>query len=97
MKQDKIDWVAVVDDDGRFSGWFVASDVKEGLTVEDTMRPSPITASESAVLSESLSHMLTSGLKVLAIVDRHNRLEGVLTFEAIQEALRKVAQKEKRQ
>ncbi|NVM20830.1 MAG: betaine/proline/choline family ABC transporter ATP-binding protein [Desulfobacterales bacterium] len=94
MKRKQIDRVAVIDDDGRFSGWFVASDLKGGRTVKDAMRPSPITATESAVLSEALSHMLTSGLKVLAIVDQHNRLEGVLTFEAIQEALMRAAQTE---
>ena len=38
--------------------------------------------------------MLTSGINVLAIVDRHNKLEGLLSFSAIQEALREAAQKE---
>jgi CBS domain-containing protein len=61
------------------------------------MSASAITATRNAVLSEALSLMLTSGLNVLAIVDRYNRLEGVLTFEAIRDALSKAAKEEKSQ
>ncbi len=57
------------------------------------MNTSALTApSANATLSEALSVMLTSGLNVLAIVDQDNRLEGVLTFQAIQDALRETAQ-----
>ena len=97
MKKRKIEWMAVVDDEGRFSGWAVASDLKEGRTVKEVMKISRVTASQNALLSEALSHMLTSGLNVVAIVDRHNKLKGVLTFEAIQGALSKAAQKEELQ
>jgi osmoprotectant transport system ATP-binding protein len=97
MKEEDIDWVAVIDNERRFAGWVVASDLKEGRQVKEVMRASAITAPQNGVLSEALSHMLSSALNVVAIVDRHSRLQGVLTFEAIQEALRKAAQKEETQ
>ncbi|MBW1678229.1 MAG: betaine/proline/choline family ABC transporter ATP-binding protein [Deltaproteobacteria bacterium] len=88
MEREGIDWLAVIDDEGRFAGWVVSSNLEMGQKVKEIMSTSAIVATRNAVLSEALSLMLTSGLNVLAIVDRHNRLEGVLTFEAIQEALR---------
>jgi CBS domain-containing protein len=92
MEGEGIDWLAVIDDEGRFTGWVVSSNLERGQKVKEVMSTSAITATRKAVLSEALSLMLTSGLNVLAIVDQHNRLEGVLTFQAIQEALREAAQ-----
>ena len=92
MERQGIDWLAVIDDEGRFTGWVVSSNLERGQKVKEIMSTSAITATKNAVLSEALSLMLTSGLNVLAIVDQHNRLEGVLTFQAIQEALREAAQ-----
>ena len=92
MERHGIDWLAVIDDEGRFTGWVVSSNLKRGQKVKEIMSSSAIVATRNAVLSEALSLMLTSGLNVLAIVDRHNKLEGVLTFEAIQEALREAAE-----
>ncbi len=93
MEREGIDWLAVVDDEGRFTGWVVSSDLERGQKVREIMSTSAISATRNAVLSEALSLMLTSGLSVLAIVDQHDRLEGVLTFQAIREALREAAQK----
>ena len=93
MEREGIDWIAVIDDEGRFTGWVVSSDLERGQKVREIMSTSGTTATRNAVLSEALSLMLTSGLNVLAIVDQHNRIEGVLTFQAIQKALREAAQK----
>lgn len=93
MERNGIDWLAVIDDKGEFSGWVLASDLKQGQRVKDFMNISQITAFRNAVLSEALSIMLTSGRNVLAIINEHNRLEGVLTFEAIRKALMKAVQK----
>jgi osmoprotectant transport system ATP-binding protein len=93
MEREGIDWLAVIDNEGRFTGWVVSSDLERGQKVREIMTTSAISATRNAVLSEALSLMLTSGLNVLAIVDQHDRLEGVLTFQAIQEALREAAQK----
>ncbi|OEU53377.1 MAG: hypothetical protein BA872_08935 [Desulfobacterales bacterium C00003060] len=93
MEQEGIDWLVVIDDEGRFAGWAVSSDLEGGRKVKEIMNTSALTApSANATLSEALSVMLTSGLNVLAIVDQDNRLEGVLTFQAIQDALRETAQ-----
>ena len=39
------------------------------------------------LVNESLSLMLSSGLKTLPVVDGNNHLKGILTFDALQEAL----------
>jgi osmoprotectant transport system ATP-binding protein len=79
--------VAVVDDENRFMGWVDIDDTQADKKVQDSMRSSTTTATRSAVLNEVLSIMLTSGLTVLAIVDKKNRLVGTISFEAIQKAL----------
>ena len=56
------------------------------------MSPSSTTFTVNAVLNEALSLMLSSGLKVLPVVGEGDRLEGVLTFDAIQEALHEAVQ-----
>lgn len=94
MEQHGIDWLAVIDDDGKFIGWAIASDLERGQRVEEITKASTVTAGQKTVLSEALSLMLTSGSNVLAIVDQNDRLEGVLTFETIQDTLRKAAQED---
>jgi osmoprotectant transport system ATP-binding protein len=93
MEREGTDWLAVVDDEGKFAGWVVSSDLERGRKVKEIISTSAIVATRNTVLSEALSLMLTSGLNVLAIVDQRNRLGGVLTFQGIQEALRDAAQK----
>ena len=88
MKQERIDWLAVIDAEERFTGWIRLSDLEKGDKVEGVMTTSVVTASRHAVLSEALSLMLTSGLNVIAIVDSSTRLEGVVTFESIQASLK---------
>jgi osmoprotectant transport system ATP-binding protein len=83
------DSVAVTDADRRFLGWASLEDLKiaKGKTVRDVMSPSGTASDVNAVLNEALSLMLGSGFKALPIVGGDNRLEGILTFDAIQEAL----------
>ena len=59
----------------------------KGKTVEDVMVLAEASSDVNAVLNEALSLMLSSGLKTLPIVGEGDRLAGVLTFDAIQEAL----------
>ena len=96
MRGEGIDWLAIVDDEGRFLGWVVESDLEKGLKLNDIVQASQITTTGNAVLSEALSLMLTTNLDVLilAVVDKHMRLEGVLTFEAIKEALTRAVDEE---
>jgi osmoprotectant transport system ATP-binding protein len=92
MKQGGLDSLAVIDDGGRFVGWVGVSDLGRGRTVKEVMNPSVITSDVNSVLNEALSLMLSSGLKTLPIVGEDNRMEGLLTFEAIQEALHEAVQ-----
>lgn len=94
MEQAETDLLAVVDDEGRFMGWVGAANMETKKRVRDIMTPSTTAGTHTAVLNEALSLMLTSGFTVLAIVDNNNTLEGVLTFQAIQKALRHEAHKE---
>lgn len=94
MEREGIDWLSVVDDEGRFLGWVFRTDLKGEGEIRHAMTPSKVTSTRNVVLNEALSLMLTSGLNVLAIVDRNNILEGLLSFEVIQGALREASQKE---
>jgi len=92
MKQKGVDSLAVVENDGKFVGWVGVSDLEKGRVVKDIMNPSITTSTINVVLNEALSLMLSSGLKALPIVGEENRLEGVLTFDAIQKALHEAVQ-----
>jgi len=94
MEEEGIDWLAVINDDRKLLGWVISSNLVKGHTVREIITVSANRVTGDTVLSEALSQMLTSGLKVLAVVDQHERLEGVLTFEGIQTALRKAVHKE---
>ena len=93
MEREGVDCLAVVDNEGKFLGWVDRVNVGKGETVRDIINRSVATASANAVLSEALSLMLSSGFKTLAIVDGINKLEGVLSFDAMQLALSEVAQR----
>lgn len=94
MEQAGTEWLAVIDNEGKPVGWISATDLKRGQRVKDTMRTPVITTASNTVLNEALSVMLASKAKILAVVNPYNRLEGVLTFELIQDALGEAAQKE---
>ena len=92
MKQEGVDSLVVVENSGKLMGWVGVSDLEKGRAVKDIMNPSITTSTINAVLNEALSLMLSSGLKALPIVGEENRLEGVLTFDAIQKALHEAVQ-----
>jgi len=93
MKQYGIDRLAVIEPDGKLRGWASASDAQGAGRVKEITKISSVAAGRNAVLSEALSLMLTSGSDVLAVVDQHNRLEGVVTFKTIQETMREAVQR----
>jgi osmoprotectant transport system ATP-binding protein len=93
MEQYAIDWLAVTDHEGKFTGWAFSSDTEGVDWVKDIIKPPAVAAGRNAVLSEALSLMLTSGSDVLAVVDQHDRLEGVVTFETIHDTMREAVQK----
>jgi len=96
MRQDGVDSLAVVGDGEDFLGWVSRPDLGRGEIVRDVMRTTSMAATANTVLNEALSLMLSSGLTTLAVVDRDNRLEGVLSFDDIRRALSEVSQGESR-
>jgi len=92
MEQEGVDSLVVIGNDRKFEGWVGLSDLEKGKTVKDIMSPSSTTSTVNAVLNEALSLMLSSGLKALPVVGEGDRLEGMLTFDAIQEALHEAVQ-----
>ena len=92
MERQSVDWLAVVDRDGKFLGG-VNREVLEGKRmVKDIIMDPPTTIMVDAVLNEAISLMLSSGLDNMAVVDGNNKLLGVLTFGAVREALSKLGQ-----
>ncbi len=92
MERQSVDWLAVVDQNGKFLGG-VNREVLEGKRmVKDIIMGPPTTIMVDAVLNEAISLMLSSGLDNMAVVDGKNKLLGVLTFGAVREALSKLGQ-----
>jgi osmoprotectant transport system ATP-binding protein len=90
MEQEEIDWLVVVNDVGKFLGWVDQADLEKGGRIGEIMSPSDMTATVNTVLNEVLSLMLSHGLENLAIVDKDNKLQGVVGFDAIRKALAEV-------
>jgi len=86
MRKQGTDVLPVVHQD-RFVGWIGKDAVGEGEDLSRVVNRNVATVSVNAVLNEALSVMLSSGLKSLPIVDTDDRLRGVLSFDAIQQAL----------
>jgi len=93
MEREGIDWLVVVNDAGKFLGWANQAELGRGEMVRDSMKSSSIVATVNTVLNEALSLMLSSRLNTLAVVNKYNRLAGVLSFDAIQKALSEIAQR----
>jgi osmoprotectant transport system ATP-binding protein len=93
MEQEGIDWLVVVNDDGKFLGWVGKAELGKGELVKEVMNSSAITVTVNTVLNEALSLMLSSGANNLPVVSKDNRLQGVLSFDIIRKALTEVSQR----
>jgi len=91
MKKEGFGWVAVVDDDNRCLGLVNQTDLPSDKTVKEVMSPLTAKAAVDAVLNDAVSLMLSSGVNDLPVVDLDDQLVGVLSFEAVREALAKIA------
>ena len=92
MERAGINGLAVGTGDGNFLGWVGKPALGGGDSVRDIMSPSAVTATANTVLNEVLSLMLSHGLENLPIVNENNRLQGIVNFDIIREALTEVAQ-----
>jgi osmoprotectant transport system ATP-binding protein len=87
MRQEKVEALAVLGECDNFVGWITLSDLQQVELVRDAITCASATLTVNSVLSEALSVMLSSVLKTVAIVNDENKLDGILTFDAIQKAL----------
>ncbi len=83
MEEKEVRFLAVVDDGGRFAGWVNRRrlrDLDEDKKVSDVLVPARARGRRDMPVNEALSLMLESAIGNLAVVDRHDKFVGVLTF-----------------
>lgn len=94
MRQKGVEWLAVIDDNGRLVGWLSWADSRRDETARDVMAQPQAVADESMVLNEALSMMLSANVMTLPVVGTRNRLRGVLTFDDIRRGLSEASEGE---
>ncbi len=90
MEEAGTKWLMVVGDDRKFLGWVGKSYLEKSDKLKDIIIPPAATATQSTILSDALSLMLSSAIGHLAIVDDNGLLEGELVFDDLYEALRRI-------
>jgi arabinose-5-phosphate isomerase len=87
INEKRIGATIVVDEGNKLAGMIVDGDLRRALTrqenildmmVEEVMTPSPKTVDEEMTTAEALGLMELYAITHLVIVDRHNRVKGVL-------------------
>lgn len=87
MEREKLHWSMLTEDGGRFLGWITCDDLKAGKPIREVIIPPTVTADPDTPLNEALSMMLNSAIGTLAILDEHQILVGVLSFQIIRDVL----------
>lgn len=87
MESDNLRWSMLTEDGGHFLGWITCDDLQESKSIRDVIMPPTVTAAPDTPLNEALSMMLNSAIGTLAILDEHERLIGVLSFQIIRDVL----------
>jgi len=90
MRQLGVNFLPVVDREGRFLGWLNRSTLRprrEGRA-QELMTPYSVLATPDTPLNEALSMMFESAVGNLAVVDGEGKLRGLLTFRRLHEVLR---------
>ena len=90
MRQLGVNFLPVVDREGRFLGWLNRSALRPGREgrVQELMTPYSVLATPDTPLNEALSMMFESAVGNLAVVDGEGKLRGLLTFRRMHEVLR---------
>ncbi|RLI52548.1 MAG: ABC transporter ATP-binding protein [Candidatus Thorarchaeota archaeon] len=96
MRRLGVNFLPVVDREGRFLGWLNRSALRPGRegTVKELMTPYSVLATPDTPLNEALSMMLESAVGNLAVVDGEGKLRGLLTFRRMHEVLRETYREE---
>jgi len=87
MESENLRWSMLTEDGGHFLGWITSDDLQESKSIRDVIMPPTVTAVPDTPLNEALSMMLNSAIGTLAILDEHERLVGVLSFQIIRDVL----------
>lgn len=87
MDKEGIKWSMLTDEENHFLGWIASDDLSTAKKIRDIIKPPTVTAYPSTPLNEALSMMLNSAIGTLSVLDDHERLLGILTFEMIREVL----------
>ncbi|HAF70802.1 TPA: glycine betaine ABC transporter ATP-binding protein [Candidatus Acetothermia bacterium] len=83
-----VNFLPVVDREGRFLGWLNRTNLRPEGRVAEVMTPYSVLATPDTPLNEALSLMFESAVGNLAVVDGEGRLRGLLTFRRLHEVLR---------
>ncbi|HDI10954.1 MAG TPA: ATP-binding cassette domain-containing protein [Candidatus Acetothermia bacterium] len=96
MRRLGVNFLPVVDREGRFLGWLNRSALRPGRegTVKELMTPYSVLATPDTPLNEALSMMLESAVGNLVVVDGEGKLRGLLTFRRMHEVLRETYREE---
>lgn len=87
MESENLRWSMLTEDGGHFLGWITSDDLQESKSIRNVIMPPTVTAVPDTPLNEALSMMLNSAIGTLAILDEHERLVGVLSFQIIRDVL----------
>ena len=90
MRQLGVNFLPVVDHEGRFLGWINRSALRSGREgrVQELLTSYSVLATPDTPLNEALSLMFESAVGNLAVVDGEGKLRGLLTFRRLYEVLR---------
>jgi osmoprotectant transport system ATP-binding protein len=87
---DQLDYALLVDDDGRPLGWIDQHDLRgTGPIDPGAATPGAPTVEEETTLRDALSTMLGSSVQLGVVVDGRERVVGLVSVDAISEALRR--------
>jgi osmoprotectant transport system ATP-binding protein len=85
----EIDFALLVDEAERPLGWIDAGDLRgEGAVSADAATPGAPTVQPETTLRDALSAMLLSSVQLGVVVDDRERVKGLISVDAISDALR---------
>ncbi|MCF7889909.1 betaine/proline/choline family ABC transporter ATP-binding protein [Candidatus Bipolaricaulota bacterium] len=88
MKENEVDYLIVTDGSNRFRGWIRAQDLEGDVgSVDEVLSKDVGSVSRETALSDALSVMLEEDVANIPVLGKDNKLEGILTFNDLQEVI----------
>jgi osmoprotectant transport system ATP-binding protein len=89
QRVEELEYALLVDDQDRPIGWIDQHDLTaDGPIDPDAAMPGAPTVQPESTLRDALSAMLSSSVQLGVVVDEHDRVVGLISVDAISEALR---------